>query len=208
MFNALFIKHKIIFLLFVLFSVVGGISLLLIHKGNEVFFFSSLHSSLLNQIFINITQIAETPGVIIFLILVALLNYRYLPVFLVNLIVLALVVTFLKHLVFANAMRPSILLADKGALNFVPGVEIMHNFSFPSGHTAAAFAMCFLFALLFKNTWLSFAMFTIATLVGISRLYLLQHFYEDVYAGAIVGMLISFVVYYGNEKWKIKRITI
>jgi membrane-associated phospholipid phosphatase len=45
-------------------------------------------------------------------------------------------------------------------------------------------------------------------LVGISRLYLLQHFYEDVYAGAIVGMLISFVVYYGNEKWKNKRITI
>ena len=60
--------------------------------------------------------------------------------------------------------------------------------SFPSGHTSQSF---FLATFLFKYFHLSFfitlAVFTIALLVGITRMYLGMHFPRDVLGGAILG---------------------
>ena len=39
-------------------------------------------------------------------------------------------------------------------------------------------------------------LFTIALIVGISRVYLVQHFLKDVYLGAIMGVLIAMGWYY------------
>jgi membrane-associated phospholipid phosphatase len=54
----------------------------------------------------------------------------------------------------------------------------------------------------------------LALLVGISRVYLLQHFFRDVYAGSMVGVVISSVFYltfvrsgfYNSLHWKDKAL--
>lgn len=59
--------------------------------------------------------------------------------------------------------------------------------SFPSGHASASFAAAFVMLRSgAKGRWLSLAF---AVLVGISRLYLYQHYPTDVIAGAAVGLL-------------------
>lgn len=69
--------------------------------------------------------------------------------------------------------------------------------SFPSGHTMAAFALYSLLALMIgrkHERWgLAFAM--LAILVGISRIFLVQHFLIDVLAGAVLGLLLSTLVW-------------
>lgn len=66
-------------------------------------------------------------------------------------------------------------------------VEAPHDFSFPSGHTAAAFAFAAAAASMGRKAHtLSLAF---ACLMGISRLYLYVHYPTDVLGGAFFGTL-------------------
>ncbi len=66
--------------------------------------------------------------------------------------------------------------------------------SFPSGHTTLATAICII--LCFKYRRFSPAFIALAILVGISRLYVGQHYPSDVMAGFILGSLVAFMILY------------
>ncbi len=61
------------------------------------------------------------------------------------------------------------------------------DYSFPSGHTAAAFTFAFALAPAGKK-WMSAAI-AFACIMGFSRMYLTVHFPTDVLCGALVGAL-------------------
>ena len=108
-----------------------------------------------------------------------------------------LIVQGLKHLVFESALRPY---AYFKALDIpwylVPGVEMNEYNSFPSGHTAAAW-FCFVWiALLANKRWPAVLCGLWACGVGISRVYLFQHFPVDVAFGAFIGISSSSIFYY------------
>ena len=66
--------------------------------------------------------------------------------------------------------------------------ELLRN-SFPSGHSQGAFSFfCFVSLLLpAKYRWLGFVFFIFAISVCYSRIYLAAHFFDDVYAGSLIG---------------------
>src|SRR5262245_3465650 len=61
--------------------------------------------------------------------------------------------------------------------------------SFPSGHTAGAFAAASVFAGMYReeHPWVPWAAYGTASLVGMSRIALGRHFPSDVFVGALVG---------------------
>jgi YegS/Rv2252/BmrU family lipid kinase len=61
--------------------------------------------------------------------------------------------------------------------------------SFPSGHTAAAFAGALLFSA--HLPWWSPAFYALAAVVGFSRVYLGAHYLSDVVVGGVVGSLLA-----------------
>ncbi len=66
--------------------------------------------------------------------------------------------------------------------------------SFPSGHTAAAFAsVCALWMAGRKN--LSVSAFVLAVLIAFSRMYLYVHYPTDILGGIVVGMLCGVLGY-------------
>lgn len=78
--------------------------------------------------------------------------------------------------------------------------DSFHYLSFPSGHTTTAFALAVVLAHFFpggRALW-----FLLAVLVGLSRLYLVEHFLADVVAGAGLGFAVGWaVVWLSNRRW-------
>lgn len=85
--------------------------------------------------------------------------------------------------------RPTLLYKDQlSHIHVVKGVYLLQFNSFPSGHTVTAFsaAIVILYLIKNKNWWV--ALFIYAVAVGYSRMYLSEHFFEDVVAGSAIGV--------------------
>jgi membrane-associated phospholipid phosphatase len=67
--------------------------------------------------------------------------------------------------------------------------------SFPSGHTAVAFATALTLALAVRRWWVVAAALAYAALMAYSRLYLGHHYPSDVAAGVVLGASIGAGVY-------------
>lgn len=67
-------------------------------------------------------------------------------------------------------------------------VDILHDFSFPSGHTLVSFEAASVLLLQRRKPWGWIAL-VLAVLVAFSRLYLFVHYPTDVLAGALLGTL-------------------
>lgn len=95
-----------------------------------------------------------------------------------------------KQWLYAGEPRPKTFFEDQiDQLNFVEGVTVRGYDSFPSGHTATAFVLGMVLIWVSKNLYWRFVLFVSAILVGISRIYILQHFARDVFFGSIFGIL-------------------
>lgn len=82
------------------------------------------------------------------------------------------------------------------------GIELLisapHDYSFPSGHTAASFAAAG--ALLFMKAKGRIPALILAVIIGLSRLYLYVHYPSDVVCGAILGLVCGFLGCYLARK--------
>lgn len=67
--------------------------------------------------------------------------------------------------------------------------------SFPSGHTTSAMSIFCILSLIVKNKWSSFLFASLAISASFSRVYLSQHFMEDVFAGTVIGVFGTLLIY-------------
>ena len=72
------------------------------------------------------------------------------------------------------------------------GSHVESDFSFPSGHTNAAFAAMVPVFLLGRKRW-SWLALLFAVLMGVSRIYLVVHFPSDVVGGMITGTIAGII---------------
>lgn len=107
-----------------------------------------------------------------------------------------------KKIIFNGMLRPWGYFENNPAvLHHIEGVKhAMYN-TFPSGHTATAFALATLLSLTAKNRAWSYVLLVLAMLTGFSRVYLNQHFVVDTYVGAMVGVVSTFITWAIFEKW-------
>jgi undecaprenyl-diphosphatase len=138
----------------------------------------------LNDVFVWLSKIG-TYGLVWLVIglVVALVWRRVLPFALVVLAVAASdgIATLLKVAIGEN--RPS----DKGSLLTIP-----HSHSFPSGHSAVAFAAATVLAWLVPRA--SPAFFALALAIGYSRIYVGVHWPLDVVGGAVIGVVTALLL--------------
>ncbi|WDF79462.1 phosphatase PAP2 family protein [Mucilaginibacter sp. KACC 22773] len=112
---------------------------------------------------------------------------------------------------FADAPRPSLYFKDQWApVHTVKGVEILTYNSFPSGHTTSAFSAAVVLAYLATKKGWGIPALLIAILIGYSRMYLTEHFFEDVIGGSAIGVIVTvlWITWLENkqfihtEKWR------
>ena len=167
-------------------------------KADAIFFFSENRSPFQSEAFKILTLLGEAP--IYFLIAIAALAVRVRYSILVATTGLLVMATSFGLKTFFAVDRPMAFFAKQNLMeniNLVDGVEMYNGAtSFPSGHTMSAFALysMIIFLLPSKKRY-ALSLFTIAILVGVSRIYLVQHFPPDVYAGGIIGAALAMVIY-------------
>ena len=96
-------------------------------------------------------------------------------------------------------IKPSVKrVRPNDAHGLVISIDRPKDYSFPSGHTAAAFAAAYSLYLSNKRSgiWMLYS----AAVMGFSRVYLLVHYPMDVVAGAAIGMLSAGFVHRKSSK--------
>ncbi len=186
-----------------LFLLAGLVLLTIIDQGTVIRYFSEHRSEAGDWFFRNFTKMGEEPIYIIAIIGLLFVRFRY--VLLVPLVgILVSIVSFGTKSLFAHD-RPSVYFKKLGELDEINLVDSVHLLSgptsFPSGHTMSAFAIYGLLALIIaQKRFAALLLFLAALLVGISRMYLVQHFLKDVVSGAAIGTLLALLLYYFQLK--------
>lgn len=154
---------------------------------------NAFHTPIFDTFFKYFTYVGAWVPCAVAVILLAFKKWRIATIILVGQLIATLITTPLKHII--RASRPSVILSELG-INFpiVEGVDLHSTLSLPSGHTSAAFAFCFAVALFCLRGWQKMLCLLVAILCGYSRIYLSQHFLEDVLAGSMIGVVSIFVL--------------
>ncbi len=77
-------------------------------------------------------------------------------------------------------------------------------YSFPSGHTAFAFAIFGSYAKFYKEGITPYILYSIPVLTGFSRIYKNKHYFSDVVGGAIIGLSSVYLGEWIEKKLSIK----
>ncbi len=165
--------------------------------------FNKAHSSFFDIFFKYATWLGNGAVVAVLFIILIFVSYRYAFAFLTGSLATALVVNLFKKVIFHHMYRPSkyFELYETDKLHLVEGVKMHSLQSFPSGHTATAFNLFIMLALIVKSNTLKFVFFIMAALVAYSRIYLSQHFLMDITAGSVVGVTVMALVFVWFEKF-------
>jgi len=181
-----------------------GLPVLFFPKENFSLWLNAQHSPFLDTFFYYFTFLGDGLVFIPVFLLLLWRNYILSALFAIFVGLEAVIVQLvLKKGFFAHLNRPPAFIENFDQLHQVPGVELHHLHTFPSGHTQSAFLMAFFLVLLFQNyKYLQVIIPILAFLVGISRVYLLQHFFIDIWFGALIGFVLPLLTIYILQKNK------
>lgn len=194
----------------VLVSLALGISVLWMQgKVGAFLFFNPVHNDALDLFFKAVTFFGD--GIFSIILGVALILFgmkdRGAQV-LLGYALSGILAQLLKRIV--HAPRPMALITDTTYTHFLPGYTLNAWNSFPSGHTASAFCFTAILAWTSFSNSFKFWLAVIALLTGYSRIYLGQHFPDDVISGALLGLLSAYAIRVFAfppaviEKWRMK----
>ena len=196
-------KHVLPFLVPTLvLALVLGIALLITPKAELHLALCQPHTTGLDTIVPIITNLVDW---LPYLCIILLLFYRvgWATFLASNLLLSTVIVQPIKHIVCAP--RPLTWFTENMpdvTLPLVEGVRMNHWLSFPSGHTTTFFVLFYSLSIILcaENVTgkmiLSFLCFLCASFGAYTRIYLSQHFALDIFAGILIAVCSTLVLYY------------
>ncbi len=185
-----------------LLLVIGLIIIVNFQNGEELIFFSERRHVIPNYFFWLVNFLGEAYFYILACLILIFLKQFKNSIFVALTGVSTLLLSQLLKYYF-DKPRPLIyfseLIKEPYHLKPVPGVEIVSSYtsSFPSGHTMSAFALYGILSFIIdKPSFVKPIFLSFAISAGIARIYLGQHFLEDVLAGAFFGTLLAMLIYW------------
>ena len=158
---------------------------------NILDWFQTLHTPILDKIMTSITKLGDAGifWIILTLLFLIIPKMRKTGIIMAAALIMDLLIcnVAVKNLVART--RPY----DVNSVQLL--VAKLHDYSFPSGHTAASFAsVTALYLAGEKKLWKP--ALVLACLIAVSRLYLYVHYPTDVLGGMVFGILAGFAGYW------------
>ena len=186
----------------IVLALVLGTTLLVVPKAELHLALCQPHTHFLDTIVPIFTDLIDW---LPYLVVLLLLFYRagWATFLASNLLLSTLIVQPIKHILCAP--RPLTWFAENMpniSLPLVEGVRMNYWLSFPSGHTTTFFVLFFSLSIILyaenikgKNI-LSFLCFLCASFGAYTRIYLSQHFALDIFAGILIAVSSTLVLYF------------
>jgi membrane-associated phospholipid phosphatase len=192
-------QHSDFFTFYLIFAFCGLLYQFTLTQFDAIYFCSDHQTPFTNRFFIFCTHLGEWIPYVFFAIYCFSKSKKDVLLPIVTSLMVFVVAEILKR-IFHHPRPYEVLLTEhtESSVRLVLGNDTFKGTaSFPSGHTMSAFAiyglMCFMFA---TKLWQQLALFGIAVLVGLSRIYLTEHFPEDVLFGSFCGICIAMFIYH------------
>jgi len=168
----------------------------LVYTRSEIYFAVNAHyDPFIDWIEPYVTDIGNGWTAVAIAALLTLFSYRKALIVASSYAVTSLSAQIIKYIF--DAPRPLLYFKDEvDRIHLVKGVEMLHVHSFPSGHTVSIFTLGVIFTYWSKNKAWGPVFLLIAVMVGYSRMYLSQHFFEDVTAGSVIGTILTVIWLY------------
>lgn len=203
------IKNNSSFFVILLIFIISVGTIITIHSKNDAqLFANSFYNDFFDYFFYYMSQVIEEFFAPIILLAVLLFrNIKSGIILLAAYLISGAVTQFLKLAIYYDAMRPNALMPE---LRLIPESFELHNRvnnSFPSGHTTAAFSMFLILTIFMKNKKWGYFFGLMAVGVAYARVYLSQHFFEDILLGAIIGTFVSLATYYWLDKYSFGKLS-
>lgn len=193
------------FIPYALFLVASVILLLTFSKSEIHITANCWHNYSFDFFFKYFTWLGDGLTAAVLIVILLFISYRKFFVLLSSTITSSLIVFVIKRYVINPNPRPLKYFEGLCELYLVPGVGMRNWLSFPSGHTTVGFVLFLFVALSVRNVWVKTLCFLCALFVGLSRVYLSQHFFVDIVAGSFIGsfVLLLFWVYFSrfSQTW-------
>ena len=154
------------------------------------------NSPYLDFFFRNITTLGHGFFTMAIICLFLFIHFRKSVIIFLAFVLSGIIVQCLKTTIFADTLRPKGFFEGKEILHFVDGVNQLVIQTFPSGHSASAFALFLCLAAFTKFRILKFFFFILACLTAYSRVYISQHFLIDAIAGSLIGVVVTIIILY------------
>ena len=212
----LFKRNSVFIGLSLMLIVALGLALLYVPKGELHLLLCDRHTPARDILYRYYTQVAEWFPYVLCVLLLLFSRIGDGVFASAGLLLSALTTQAFKHII--NAPRPLSWFAEnmpEVQLPLVDGVQMNYWLSFPSGHTTSFFALFLALSVIATqrltdkpsiSVLVQILCFALAMLGAYSRIYLSQHFAADVFAGMIIGILITIVCYailhrFDGQKW-------
>lgn len=197
--QSLYKQNRYFFIGYFILLVIGFYILVFYSKADGFLVMNPYHSNLLNYFFIPYTYAGDGFFIIALAVALFFLRRKYLSLMIVSSYLMSgIFVQILKS--FISEARPAYFLANTDYPYFIENVTLHNYHSFPSGHSASAFALAAILSFSVKNKNYSILFLLLAALVGYSRIYLGQHFMDDVLPGSILGVISATICWMCFEK--------
>lgn len=184
-----------ILLMFYLFAVYR---MLLYSKiDNHLYFNQLVGNPYIDVFFKYLTYLGDGWFVVTLAIVWLWKNIRQSIILLVSYVIAGGMVAILKNYVF-DVPRPHFVFEyfyKDFVVKYVDGVELLALNSFPSGHSTAALMMCTLLSIYVSHKGYKIFIAIIGILIMFSRVYLSQHWLNDIVVGSFIGCVTSICVY-------------
>jgi len=193
--KAIIAGNRLFFACWGLCFIIGLLLLLSLGKAGSFIDLNPYHQSTLNTIFVWITFMGDgTFSVIVIVLFLVRRRWSAATQVTAAFLLSALLAQILK-IVFSMP-RPMQFFPPGTYPYFIKDVTHLGFASFPSGHTTSIFALVTMLALFTPNQRAKLAYLLAGVLVGYSRIYLGQHFLNDVLMGSCIGMIVALLVHW------------
>ena len=182
-------------------------ALLIIIKTDKLslhLYFNSFYSKIGDFIMPHLTNIGDGLLLLLACLLIFLFRSKRLAILLfIAFLISSGLVQFLKHFVFENHMRPMYVFQHVKGFHQIKDFHNHMSQSFPSGHSTSSFVLFTFLAMNYAKNWQTQILCFIGALFfAFTRVYLSQHYFEDMFAGALIGFLcMKYTQVFLQSKW-------